>query len=374
MKKLLIIQRTLEHYRLEVFENLAGRQGIDLNIAYSFPESIKMDLQKEKFQFSAWDFIYKRIKLPVSQEVFFYQNWKTILHDIKPDYLIMEANPRVLNLRFILDYCDKNNIKKIAWTKYSSVNKWPKSIFWKNMIHKWDKFICYGRESKEGLLEIGISSSDLFVAQNTVPIPMSDNELHALQIEGRKITADLYKNDIPLVVSLGTLVKKKKFDDVIKAAVALMSDGTDFSLVVVGDGPERRYLAKFAAKSLKEAELPSDRIKFIGRVPTGHDAYWLSVADVSVMGGATGLALNVSMGSGTATLIADEPGSDAELLEHRNNGLRYKAGDVLDLRRNIELLIKNADFANKLGTKARETVLERATVPRMVDGFMNAIE
>ena len=160
----------------------------------------------------------------------------------------------------------------------------------------------------------------------------------------------------------------------IKAAVALMSDGTDFSLVIVGDGPERRYLAKFAAKSLKEAKLPSDRIKFIGRVPGGHDAFWLSVADVSVMGGATGLALNVSMGSGTATLIADEPGSDAELLEHRNNGLRYKAGDVLDLRRNIELLIKNADFANKLGTKARETVLERATVPRMVDGFMNAIE
>ena len=374
MKKLLIIQRTLEHYRLEVFENLARRQGIDLNIAYSFSESIKMDLQKEKFQFSAWDFIYKRIKLPVSQEVFFYQNWKTILHDIKPDYLIMEANPRVLNLRFILDYCDKNNIKKIAWTKYSSVNKWPKSIFWKNMIHKWDKFICYGRDSKEGLLEIGISSSDLFVAQNTVPIPMNDDELHALQVEGKKITADLYKNDMPLVVSLGTLVKKKKFDDVIKAAVALMSDGTDFSLVIVGDGPERRYLAKFAAKSLKEAELPSDRIKFIGRVPNGHDAFWLSVADVSVMGGATGLALNVSMGSGTATLIADEPGSDAELLEHRNNGLRYKAGDVLDLRRNIELLIKNADFANKLGTKARETVLERATVPRMVDGFMNAIE
>ena len=210
MKKLLIIQRTLEHYRLEVFENLARRQGIDLNIAYSFSESIKMDLQKEKFQFSAWDFIYKRIKLPVSQEVFFYQNWRTILHDIKPDYLIMEANPRVLNLRFILDYCDKNNIKKIAWTEYSSVNKWPKSIFWKNMIHKWDKFICYGRDSKEGLLEIGISSSDLFVAQNTVPIPMNDDELHALQVEGKKITADLYKNDMPLVVSLGTLVKKKE--------------------------------------------------------------------------------------------------------------------------------------------------------------------
>ena len=74
MKKLLIIQRTLEHYRLEVFKDLSTRQGIDLNIAYSFSQSVKMDLQEEKFQFSARDFIYKRIKLPASQEVFFYQN------------------------------------------------------------------------------------------------------------------------------------------------------------------------------------------------------------------------------------------------------------------------------------------------------------
>ena len=181
MKKLLIIQRTLEHYRLEVFKDLSTRQGIDLNIAYSFSQSVKMDLQEEKFQFSARDFIYKRIKLPASQEVFFYLNWKNILEDIEPDCLIMEANPRVLNLRTILDYCDKANIKKIAWTKYAGVNKWPKSIIWKNLIPKWDKFICYGRDSKEGLLEMGVSSSDLFVAQNTVSIPISDNELHAVQ-------------------------------------------------------------------------------------------------------------------------------------------------------------------------------------------------
>lgn len=374
MKKLLIIQRKLEHYRLQVFEDLSTRRGIDLNIAYSFSESEKMDLQREKFRFTARDLIYRQIKLPVSQEVFFYRNWKNVLQDIRPDYLIMEANPRVLNLRSILDYCDKVNIRKIAWTKYAGVNKWPKSIFWKNVISKWDKYICYGRDSKEGLIEMGVSSSDLFVAQNTVPIPMTDIELQEIRMEGQKIADDLHIGDVPLVVSLGSLVKKKKFDDVITAAVALMSDGIDFFLAIVGDGPEKNHLVNFASRCLTLAKLPPDRIKFIGRVPTGYDAFWLSVADVSVMGGATGLALNVSMGNGTATLIADECGSDAELLRHRTNGLRYKVGDVLDLRQNLELLINDTTFANTLGNKARETVLERATVPRMVDGFLNAME
>ena len=374
MKKLLIIQRTLEHYRLEIFEDLSKRHGIDLNIAYSFAESGEMDLQKEKFHFTSLDLRYRHIKLPLSQEVFFYHNWQKILQDVKPDYLIMEPNPRVLNIATILDYCDQNNISKIAWTKYAGVNNWTKSIFWKNLIPKWDKYICYGRDSKEGLLGMGVSSSNLFVAQNTVPIPMTDSELEVVRIKGQKIITDLHINDMPLVVSLGTLVKKKKFDDVIKAAVTLMADGTDFFLVIVGDGPEKSHLVHFATKCLSKAELPSDRIRFIGRVPIGHDAFWLSSADVSVMGGATGLALNVSMGTGTATLIADECGSDAELLEHRTNGLRYKSGDFLDLKQNIELLIKDADLAKILGDNARKTVLDRATVPKMVDGFINAIE
>ena len=374
MKKILIIQRTLEHYRLEIFEDLSKRNGIDLNIAYSFAESGEMDLQKEKFHFSSWDLRYRHIKLPLSQELFFYHNWQKILQDVKPDYLIMEPNPKVLNIATILDYCDQNNISKIAWTKYAGVNNWTKSIFWKNLIPKWDKYICYGSDAKEGLLEMGVSSSNLFVAQNTVPIPMTDTELEEVRLEGQKIAAGLHINDMPLVVSLGTLVKKKKFDDVIKAAVTLMAEGTDFSLMIVGDGPEKSHLVHFATKCLSKAELPSDRIRFIGRVPIGHDAFWLSSADVSVMGGATGLALNVSMGTGTATLIADECGSDSELLEHRTNGLRYKAGDFLDLKQNIELLIKDADLAKILGDKARKTVLNRATVPKMVDGFINAIE
>ena len=44
------------------------------------------------------------------------------------------------------------------------------------------------------------------------------------------------------------------------------------------------------------------------------------------------------------------------------------------VKQNIELLIKDADLAKILGDKARKTVLDRATVPKMVDGFINAIE
>ena len=133
------------------------------------------------------------------------------------------------------------------------------------------------------------------------------------------ITSRLRMEGLPLVVSLGTLVKKKRFDEVIEASASLMRNGTHFRLAIVGGGPEEKALKVHARRILKRFLIPQDRIVFVGRVPEGHDLVWLCSADVTLMGGAVGLALNVSMGCGTATIIPDEKGSDAERL---NRNLR----------------------------------------------------
>ena len=90
------------------------------------------------------------------------------------------------------------------------------------------------------------------------------------------------------------------------------------------------------------------------------------------MGGAVGLALNVSMGCGTATIIPDEKGSDAELLEHSVNGIRFKCGDQFDLQEKLKTLLIDANLRKELGGQARITILKRATIQKMVDGFIEA--
>ena len=373
LQKILILQRKLEHYRLSVFRALSRRDSINLTVA--FPH-LRQDCQykEDSIQnFQTANLKILNLTFPLtSQEFFIYTNWRNLLEITKPDALIAEANPRVLNIRNIMNYSRSNDIRTIAWTKYDNSSKWPNSFIWKNLLSDWDRILCYGEQSRDGMVEMGIPISKLSVAQNTVEIPLNDVDLDSVRKNASEITSWIRPDDLPLVVSLGTLVKKKRFDEVIEASASLMSNGTHFRLAVVGGGTEEDALKVHAQKILNRFRIPPDRIEFIGRVPEGHDLLWLCAADVTLMGGAVGLALNVSMGCGTATIIPDEKGSDAELLEHSVNGIRFKCGDQFDLQEKLKTLLTDVSLRKELGEKARITILEKATIQKMVDGFIEA--
>ena len=152
-----------------------------------------------------------------------------------------------------------------------------------------------------------------------------------------------------------------------------MREGNDFQLAIVGDGPEFGNLLRQAKKVLSRFGIPNERILFVGHVGEGEDTLWMTRADVSVMGGAVGLALNVSMSCGTPTIIPDEPGSDAELLEDTVNGIRFIPGNRLDLRKKIKSLLESETLRDQLGVKGRETIIQKATVSKMVDGLQEAV-
>ncbi len=91
------------------------------------------------------------------------------------------------------------------------------------------------------------------------------------------------------------------------------------------------------------------------------------------MGGAVGLAMNVSMGHGTATIIPDEYGSDSELLIDNVNGIRFMPNDISSLELAIESLICNDQFRNDIGKSALNTISQKARIPVMVDGLESVI-
>ena len=371
--KILILQRKLEHYRLSVFRALSRRNSINLTVAFPHLHQDGQYKRDSIQDFHTAELRVLNLKVPFpSQEFFVYTNWRNLLERIKPDALIAEANPKVINIRKIMNYSRSNGIRTIAWTKYDNSSKWPKSFIWRNLLSDWDHILCYGEQSRDGMVEMGIPISKLSVAQNTVEIPHNDVDLESVRNNASEVTSWMRPDDLPLVVSLGTLVKKKRFDEVIEASASLMNNGTPFRLAVVGGGTEEEALKVHAQKILNRFRIPPDRIVFVGRVPEGHDLIWLCAADVTLMGGAVGLALNVSMGCGTATIIPDEKGSDAELLEHSVNGLRFRCGDQFDLQEKLKTLLTDATLRKELGKKARITILEKATIQKMVDGFIEA--
>ena len=239
--KILILQRKLEHYRLSVFRELSRRNSINLTVAFPHVHQDGQSKGDSIQDFHTAELKVLNLKFPLtSQEFFIYTNWRNLLEITKPDALIAEANPRVLNIRNIMNYSRSNDIRTIAWTKYDNSSKWPNSFIWRNLLSDWDRILCYGEQSRDGLVEMGIPISKLSVAQNTVEIPLNDVDLDLVRKNASEITSWIRPDDLPLVVSLGTLVKKKRFDEVIEASASLMNNGTPFRLAVVGGVLKRK--------------------------------------------------------------------------------------------------------------------------------------
>ena len=368
MTKVLIIQRTFEHYRIPVFSELASREDIDLIVSFPYEGRKKSNYADVELPYQHINLSVKNSKLPFIEEVFKYSNLFNVISESNPDVIIVEGNPRIVTLYKLFNFAKLNNYKIIAWTKFDNTAGFLKGKIWRHFLDKWDSIVCYGEVSRKEIIDMKFTDpKNVFVAQNTVEVDFTNHIEKQMDIEIKKNVIPKFNTSSLKLVTLGTLVKKKKFDMVISAVNNLRLKGYDIQLAIVGDGPERHRLESMVSS------MNSLDIFFVGRVAYGDDHLWLKAADISIMGGAVGLAMNVSMSHGTPTIIPDEYGSDSELLIHDVNGIRFMPNSISSLESAIESLISNDTFRNHIGKSAISTINKKARIPVMVDGLERVI-
>lgn len=106
------------------------------------------------------------------------------------------------------------------------------------LIARWAKYwISYGRTSTEYLRSIGVPDDRILEIQNAVDERRfaAALEKHPKQIEPR-----------PLLLHVGQLIARKGVEPLLRAAAALQREGLEFSLLLVGSGPEKQNLARLA--------------------------------------------------------------------------------------------------------------------------------
>ena len=163
----------------------------------------------------------------------------------------------------------------------------------------------------------------------------------------------------PMILSVGRLVEKKGFDDLLTACAELASRGRSFRLRIDGDGPLREHL-ETAAERLG---LTGD-VEFTGAVTRGriveayrHATVFALTPFVTDDGDRDGIptVLAEAMASClpvVTTAVAGIP----ELVEHGVNGLVAPPRSIRDIARNLEAVLDDATLAHRLGTAARDTV------------------
>jgi glycosyltransferase involved in cell wall biosynthesis len=112
-------------------------------------------------------------------------------------------------------------------------------LFLCRRIHRW---IAYGASSTEYLESVGAPRNEILQIQNCVP-----HETFLAVPDG----SPLWFNDRvhPVLLTVGQLIDRKGLDRLIESCARVTAKGREFTLVIVGEGPQRAALLELAEKT-----------------------------------------------------------------------------------------------------------------------------
>lgn len=309
-------------------------------------------------------------EFPYSERQLFGRTWSTwpgaasAIRRERPAVVVFCATASILTCWTLPVVCRRLGIATVAWTKVHSRS--GRRTAWTDFVkrcfyRRFDRAVCYGRASRDELLSLSnFPSEHVRIAQNTLDTDRAFAERAAIDARAGELRESAGVADAPLVVSIGRMVPRKRPLDLVEAWRRLRELSPDLRLVLVGDGPLLDDVRRRAA------EVDSERIVVTGRVPPGDDEAWLGAASVVVLPGALGLAINQSVALSRPTVVADEPGSDSEIIEHKVTGWRYPRGDLDALVATVRQVLADDAQRQRVTTEATTMMRDRVTLDHMV--------
>lgn len=148
-----------------------------------------------------------------------------------------------------------------------------------------------------------------------------------------------------LIVTVARLVPWKGVDSLIDVT----AQESSWSLVVLGDGPQRKELEARAQKT-------NGRVRFLGRVSHAEILGWLGTCDAFALnstyeGLSHTLVEALHMGAPT---VATNVGGNPEVVEDSVSGLLVPAGDEAALHAALTRVLEGGELAARLRAGARE--------------------
>jgi len=229
----------------------------------------------------------------------------------------------------------------------------------------------YWRKKRElalhrGFARLIVASEYMFTELRRNGFPAEQIEIHA-PVPGRPLPVATVAEDAaerPRIVFAGQIVRGKGVD-VLLEALALVR--TPFECTVLGDGNHRPYCEALAA----HLGLAS-RVKFAGYRPADEVASHYQSARLAVFSSVWpepfGLAGLEALRHGVP-VVAFDVGGVREWLEDGVNGLLAPWMDRAGFAARVETLLRDPDYARRLGAQGRTLAAERFDFARYIAGL-----
>ncbi|MCL5428384.1 MAG: glycosyltransferase family 4 protein [Chloroflexi bacterium] len=353
-----IIQRVLPRYRASFFDLLAEKCEGGLSVfagAARSKESIPLAGELEMADWARADNLHL-FDGP------FYLCWqrglKKWLENWKPDILVAEANPRYLSTPIAVMWMHKKTRPVIGWGLGSP--KRPGELTGLRMkcrqrfLRRFDAMIAYSQRGAAEYRTLGFPAERVFVAPNAVvPRPVGQLPTRSKEPAPQQI-----------VLYVGRLQERKRLDSLIKTCASL-PDGLQPTLQIVGDGSAAAALKQLAMNIYPRAEFTG------ARFGKELDQYF-DQADLFVLPGTGGLAIQQAMAHGLPIIAAEGDGSQRDLVQP-GNGWLIEPGNGAALKQVLAEALSNPRQLREMGQKSFELVREEFNLENMVNSFVHAM-
>jgi len=348
-------QRVLPNYRVPFFDTLAGVCAGGLSVFAGQPRPAE-GITSGELRVSRYAAAQNVHLLGGPLYLCFQRGLVAWLTDWDPEVLVVEANPRYLATRSAVRWMHARRRKVVGWGLGAPTLKGPLRAFQQDLrrdfLGQFDALIAYSRRGAAEYAALNIAHEKIFVATNAVAPRPTDTRAGRVRKEERGS-----------ILFVGRLQARKHVEFLLRACAEMPEPKPQ--LVIVGDGPERPTLEALARQVYS-------RVRFAG---AKHGAelvdYFLS-ADLFVLPGTGGLAVQEAMAHGLPVIVAKGDGTQDDLVRE-GNGWQVPPGDYGSLVASMRAALSDPLRLREMGDESRRIISEEINLEGMVESFVAAL-
>lgn len=358
--KLGLQQRVLPTYRAPFFDLLASACEGGLSLFTGLPRAVEGIVTTDRLQVAKY---HRGRNIHVFRDGLYlcYQagllEW---LKDWNPDALIVEANPRYLSTPGAVRWMHAHDRPVLGWglgaprfdSGALSARKSIEGRIWSVFIRQFDALIAYSQRGAGEYAALGFPREKIFVAHNSVSAAPSSS------MPERPLTF----NPQPTILFVGRLQARKRLDHLLRACAQV---GSTPRLVIIGDGPERERLQSLANDLYPRAE-------FIGARHGVELQPYFTEADLFVLPGTGGLAVQEAMSYGLPVIVAQGDGTQDDLVRSEN-GWQIPPDNFEALLATMKDALSDVARLRRMGAESYRIVKEEINIGKMVETFVSAL-
>jgi glycosyltransferase involved in cell wall biosynthesis len=351
-------QRVLPIYRIPVFDGLAQNfeHGMELFAGRQRRgEAIVTSKVLTKASLAEAHNLY----IPLGRSYLLWQtNILAWLRRWKPACLIVEANPRNLSALAAANWMHHHGGRIIGWGLGAPMEEGDQGLrrwYWRQLVRKYDGLIAYSKMGKEQFARLGFDPRQIFISPNAVAVRPGSKPIDR---------PAAWKGDRATVLFVGRLVAQKRVDLLIRACSALPED-LQPTLWIVGDGPLRTTWEQLGRETYPRA-------RFLGEMHgQGLDDLFRQ-ADMFVLPGTGGLAVQQAMSFSLPVIVGEADGTQADLVRNEN-GWQMRSASVDALVQALLAALGDIRGLRKKGLASHAIVTNEINLEKMVECHTEAV-